>query len=94
MLRGKHEKEDTFVTIQKKNIIQGRNTMTVIIILKSTKLTPVKEKVISQEGEYFSSGITEPELLFSKITLRSKLSLINSIMTCFMDPRLHKRISQ
>lgn len=29
--------------------------------LKSTKLTPVKEKVISQEGEYFSPVITEPE---------------------------------
>lgn len=29
--------------------------------LKSTKLTPVKEKVISQEGEYFSPVIPEPE---------------------------------
>ena len=30
--------------------------------LKSTKLTPVKEKVISQEGEYFSLAvIPEPE---------------------------------
>lgn len=53
MLRGKHEKEDRFVTIQKK-YHDGHN-------LKSTKLTPVKEKVISQEGEYFSPVITEPE---------------------------------
>lgn len=60
MLRGKHEKEDTFVTIRKKNHNPGKKYHDGHN-LKSTKLTPVKEKVISQEAEYFSPVITEPE---------------------------------
>ena len=60
MLRGKHEKEDTFVTIYKKKHNPGKKYHDGHN-LKSTKLTPVKEKVISQEGEYFSPVITEPE---------------------------------
>ena len=60
MLRGKHEKEDTFVTIRKKNHNPGKKYHDGHN-LKSTKLTPVKEKVISQEGEYFSPVIPEPE---------------------------------
>lgn len=61
MLRGKHEKEDTFCYNMKKNKHNPEKKYHDGHNLKSTKLTPVKEKVISQEGEYFSPVIPEPE---------------------------------